>query len=85
MWMGHGSWGGPWGGFGWIFPLLGLVFMVLMLLFCLRRMGGTMCGCGMPHGQIPQSDLEALRREVRELREELHRVRGNATAPPPGT
>jgi hypothetical protein len=57
--------------------------MVLMLLLCLRRMGGTMCGCGVPHGQGTLSEVEALRREVRELREELLRSRGQKPPPPP--
>lgn len=76
MWYGH--WGGPWAGFGWIFPLVGLVVMVLMLLLCMRRMGGTMCGCERHHAQHAPSEVEALRREIQELRDELHKLHGRA-------
>jgi len=37
MWGGY--WGGPWAGFGWVFPLIGLVFMGLMMFLCCRMMG----------------------------------------------
>lgn len=70
MWSGY--WGGPWGGFGWIFPLLGLTFMVVMVLYCMRRMGGmSHCGGAPGHGQAAHSDIEALRREIQDLREEV--------------
>ncbi len=72
----HGYWGGP-SGFGWVFPLLGLVLMILMIATCFRRMGG-MPACGGMRGheaQPPSSEIEALRREVQELREELHGLR----------
>ena len=69
------SWGGPWGGFGWLFPLVGLVFMIVMVVFCLRMMGGRM-GCG-PGGQRgpTAAEIDELRREVRELKEEVQRLR----------
>jgi hypothetical protein len=73
MWYGH--WGGPWVGFGWIFPLVGLVVMVLMLLLCMRRMGGTMSGCEGHHGQRAPSEVEVLRREIQALRDELRTLR----------
>ena len=37
--------GSPWSGFGWIFPLIGLLFMVVMAFVCIRRMG-DMAGFG---------------------------------------
>ncbi len=47
MW---GPCGSAIGGAWWIFPLLGLVFMVVMMVFCARvmpgMMGGGMCGHG---------------------------------------
>jgi len=79
MGLWHGYWGGPWGGFGWIFPLLGLTVMVVMVLFCMRRMGGmSHCGCTPGHGQPAHPEIEALRREIQELREELHNLHGRA-------
>ncbi len=73
MWGGY--WGPPWGGFGWIFPLIGLVFMVVMVFLGFRMMGGMMrAGC-MGHGGHSAGDMEELRREVRELKEEIRNLR----------
>jgi hypothetical protein len=50
--------------------------MVVMILFCMRRMGGMpMCGGATRHDHNAASEVEALRREVQALREELARVR----------
>ncbi len=68
MW-GYG-WGGHWGGFGWIVPLLGMTFMVVMMTACMRMMGR--------HHTPPSSELEELRREIRELREEIRQLRSRA-------
>jgi uncharacterized membrane protein len=77
MW--HGSWGGPWGGFGWIIPLLAFTFMVVMVLFCFRRMGGMWHGgCPPDRGQPAGPEIEALRREIQELRDELRKLPGRA-------
>ena len=38
MWGGY--LGPPWGGFGWIFPFIGLLFMVVLVFMCIRMMGG---------------------------------------------
>ncbi|MBP1774560.1 MAG: hypothetical protein H6Q86_566 [candidate division NC10 bacterium] len=75
----HGYWGGPWVGFGWIVPLLGLTLMVVMILVCMRRMGGLWhCGC-LPSSRPPAApEIEALRREIQDLREELHKRREHA-------
>ncbi len=69
MWGGY--WGAPWSGFGWIFPLVGLLFMVVMAFACFRMMGGCMAG----HTQHSTGEIEALRREVRELQEEIRKLR----------
>lgn len=73
MWSGY--WGGPWPGFGWIFPLLGLLFMVVMVVLCVRMMGGMGRGGGMPYGGHASGEREDLQREVRELREEIRKLR----------
>jgi hypothetical protein len=72
MWMWHGYWGGPWG-VGWLFPLVGLIIFILMVVTCIRRMGGmSACGCmSGPGAHVPASEIEALRHEVQTLREEL--------------
>jgi hypothetical protein len=73
MWGGY--WGAPWGGFGWIFPLIGLLFMVAMAFMCFRMMGGRM-GCCMPdHSGHATGEVEEMRREIRELREEIRKLR----------
>jgi hypothetical protein len=74
MWGGY--WGGPWAGFGWIFPLFGLLFMVVMIFMCFRMMGGMMRGGSMPgHAGPGTGEIEELRREVRELKEEIRKLR----------
>jgi hypothetical protein len=77
MWSGY--WGPPWGGFAWIFPLIGLLFMVVMVFVCIRMMGGMSgFGCMPSHGAPDAKETEELRREVRELKEQIHRLRGRS-------
>jgi hypothetical protein len=74
MWGGY--WGPMWGGFGWIVPLLGLLFMVVMIAMCLRMMRGmSSMGCRPDHRQSTSPEIEDLRREVRELKEEIRKFR----------
>jgi len=73
MW-GPGWWGpGPWMmGFGWIFPLIGLTIALIFVIAMVRAMsrgGGFMC-MGGHHGAGSEEAAE-LRRELRELREEI--------------
>ncbi len=72
MWGGY--WGMPWGGFGWIFPLIGLAFMVVMAFGCFRIMGRCMTHRAGPSTE----DIEGLRTEVQELREEVRRLRARS-------
>ncbi len=69
-----GYWGPPWGGLGWIFPLIGLLFMVGMALACFRMMGG----CMSRHGGHRSAEVEELRQEVRDLKEEIRKLRGRS-------
>jgi uncharacterized membrane protein len=64
-------WGMPWGGFGWIFPVIGLVFMVVMAFMSFRMMGRCMTG----HGPRPTGEVDDLRREVQGLRAEIRELR----------
>lgn len=64
-----------WDGFWWIFPLVGLAIMVVMVLACgsmMRGMSGF--GCMGGHGSPHASETEDLRREVRELKQEIRRL-----------
>ena len=79
MWMWHGYWGGPWGGLGWLFPLIGLLFMGIMVIVCIRMMGGMSgLGCMSGHTIRTTGEVEDLRREVRELKEEIRKLRERA-------
>lgn len=74
MWGGY--WGGPWAGFGWLFPVIGLLFIGLMMFLCCRMMGRMVCrgreGSDAAH---PDTEVGELRREVQQLREEVRRLR----------
>jgi hypothetical protein len=74
MWGGY--WGGPWAGFGWLFPAIGLLFMGLMMFLCCRMMGRTVRR-GPEGSDAGHQDTEVveLRREVQLLREEVRRLR----------
>ena len=74
MWGGY--WGGPWAGFGWLFPVIGLLFMGLMMFLCCRVMGRKVCR-GREGSTAVHQDTEVggLRREVQQLREEVRRLR----------
>jgi len=72
MWGGY--WGAPWAGFGWIFPLAGLLVMVVMAFMCLRMVGRRMGGCMSSHHGDAADEIEALRTEVRELRDEIRKL-----------
>ena len=65
MW-GYG-WSGPWGGFGVLFPFVGPIVMVVMMIACFRVMRR--------HTGPSASEIEDLRREIRELKEEIRQLR----------
>ncbi len=66
-------WCGFWGttafAYGWILPLIGLVFVGLMLFVCFRGFG-CMGGRRRTSGDLSglQRDLESLKEDVRKLR-----------------
>ena len=66
-------WNGPhpmWG-MGWIFPLIGLAFMIVCLFAISRFFGGGAGFCG----RRRYNEIEDLRREVRELKGEIANIR----------
>jgi hypothetical protein len=63
-----GTWGAAVGGFWWIFPLLGLVFMGLMIFLCFRGFGFACMGRRRP------GELSDLQREVENLKEDVRKL-----------
>jgi len=71
-----GYWGAPWGGWGWVVPLIGLVFMAVMVFVCVRMMAGMGgSGCMWSRRHPSADDTEALRRELRALKEQIEQLR----------
>lgn len=65
-----GYWGAPFGGFWWLMPLFGLLFMGIMFLFCFRGLGRWM-----RPPRRPDAELSELHREVASLRDEVRKLR----------
>ncbi len=65
-----GYWGVPFGGFWWLMPLFGLLFMGFTFFFCFRGFGRWM---GRPRRS--DAELSELHREVASLRDELRKLR----------
>jgi hypothetical protein len=75
MW-GPGPWGMSMWGFWWIFPLIGMAVCALFLVMMVRAVaGGHGFTCmGRPTAQAGDDDV---RREIRELREEIKQLRAS--------
>jgi len=58
-------------GWGSIFPIMGFIFMIVMVVLVFRLFGGRsgMCGFGR------RDEVDDLRKEVRELRGEIETLR----------
>ncbi len=63
-----GNWGTAAGGFWWLVPLVGLVFMAVMAFVCFRGFG-----C-MGRRRHASSELSDLRGEVEGLKEEVRKL-----------
>ena len=73
FWSGYWQ---TWGGFGWIFPLVGMVMMIVMALLCVRMMGGLVgFGCMEGHRGHGSDQVDDLRREIQALKEEVRKLR----------
>ena len=72
------SWGpGPWmWGFWWVMPLMGLLLCIVVMAVMVRAMrGGHGFACMGGHPSTEGDVVGELRREIRELREEIGRLR----------
>jgi hypothetical protein len=58
-------------GWGPLFPILGFLFMIAMVVLAFRCFGGRSGICGFGR----RDEVEDLRREVRELRGEIETLR----------
>ena len=65
-WYGPSVWG-----FWWIFPLIGIGFMVIIMLMMRRFLHGRMGCCG----TSGVGEMDALRKEIQELKDELDRLK----------
>ena len=66
-------WNGPhsmWG-MWWIFPLIGLAFMIVCLFVISRFFGAGVGFCGSRR----YNEIEDLRKEMRELKDEIAKLR----------
>lgn len=71
MWWQHGPymmWGQGW----WIFPIFGMIICLIIVFFIFRFMVAQRGGF---RGQQDQSQIESLRKEIRELREEIQNLK----------
>ena len=68
----YGSAAYPFWGLWWLIPLIGFIFCIGMCILFRRKMSGR-CWC-FPRG-ANFGDIEAIRKENRELREEIEKVK----------
>jgi len=69
MWWWNGT--PPMWGLWWIFPLVGLTFVIVVSFAASRFFGGGIGFCG---GRR-HDDIEDLRRDVRDLKEEVAKLK----------
>ena len=78
-WFGEAS--SPGWSWWWVLPLIGMAVCIAMCMFSRSPAGGRRWGC-CGHwdrrgwqGDTPDNDLRALQNEVRELRDELQKIK----------
>ncbi|HEU4341144.1 MAG TPA: hypothetical protein VFU31_06195 [Candidatus Binatia bacterium] len=71
MW-GPGPWMGPMWGFWWIFPVIGLLIFLFVVVSVVRMIGGGHFMCMGPHDRDSE-EITRLRRELEELRQQLNK------------
>lgn len=78
MW-GYGPGWGHMYGWGWIMPLIGIVFMVVFLLIIYRifSSGGGFCGHTPADRSRDNESIEELKKEIRSLRDEIRELKNN--------
>jgi len=70
-WYGNASW--PLWVWWWVVPIIGIALCMIMCLFLRSRFaGGRFCFWGSAHSD----DLEEMKKEIRELKEELSKIKG---------
>jgi len=73
MWCWYGNGSGSLWGWWWLIPLVGMILCVLLCRFFRRRsVGARFCGWG----GVRRTEVEELKNEIRELREELGKMKG---------
>jgi hypothetical protein len=77
MW-GPGPWGASMWSFWWIFPLIGMAICVLFLVTMVRAATGGHGFMCMGHGHA--RDEDDLRREIRELREDVKQLKATRSS-----
>jgi hypothetical protein len=69
-WYGNASWP-VWG--WWVAPIIGISLCMIMCLFFRSRFAGGRFCCW---GSARPADLEKMKKEIRELKEELIKIKG---------